>query len=92
MTGDFRQSGSPDGVFDLLGEKIQCIVIDLPPLARAPNPSDHFLPAERFSHATAFHNRKDGRLDCRKSPTTLRTRTTAANRLTLIGLPGVDHP
>ena len=79
-------------ILDLLGEQIERVVVDLAPLACAPDPADHLLAAERFGYAAAFDHREYRGLHRGEPATALRAGPAPADGLPLIGFTGVDDP
>lgn len=78
---EFRQNRSSNGIFDLLGEQIQRIVVHLAALACATHTFDNLFSAERLRDAAALHDRENCRLDRGESAATLGARTAPPDRL-----------
>ncbi|MET3860107.1 hypothetical protein ABIE38_001017 [Dietzia sp. 2505] len=92
VSGDFRCAAGPDGVFDLLGEPPERVLVDRPPLARAAHTADYFVAAETLGHAVAFENGQQRGLQSGEPVSAVGALASTPNRLPFVDRPGVDYP
>ena len=91
IAGNFRGSGRPDGVLDLLSKQIQRVVIDVAALAGTAYTLDDLVAAERLGNTAALHDGEHSGLHGGETTATFRARSTSPYRLTLIRLTGIDY-
>src|ERR1700761_4502007 len=89
---DLRRARRAHGVFHLLGQQIQRIVIDLAPLARPADPADDLFSAEWLGDTAALDHGQDCGFHGGEAPATLGARSATPDGLAFIGFPRVDHP
>src|SRR5262249_12977738 len=92
VTGNLGRARGAHGVFHLLGQQIQRILVHIAPLAGAADALDDLLAAERLGDTAALDDGEHRGFYRSETPPTLGAGPAAPNGLAFIGFPRVDHP
>ena len=92
VAGDLGGALGPNGLFHLLGQQRDGVLVDRPPLAGLAHASDDLRAAERLGDAAALDHGEDGLLDGGEPLAALGARTAPPDQLAVVGLARVDDP